>query len=200
MHKNVPRIESNTFYHVYNRGNNKQNIFFENENYYYFLRLWKKHITPIAETYAYCLLTNHFHFLVKIKNIEEESTGNSRMNKVEQHFANFFNAYTKSINKKYERTGKLFHHRFRRKSVEDERYLQQLIYYIHSNPQGHGIVEDFRDYGQSSYHSFLSTGKTESKREEVLKQFGSKELFIEYHNSLHIELKQLEKLEFENEE
>ena len=97
MSKNTPRLESHTFYHIYNRGNNKENIFIENENYYYFLKLWKKHINPIADTYAYCLLKNHFHFLVKIKEVEENKESLSRMNKAEQQFSNLFNAYTKAF-------------------------------------------------------------------------------------------------------
>jgi REP element-mobilizing transposase RayT len=59
------------FYHIYNRGINSCNIFAENENYEYFLHLYDKNISPVAETYAWALMKNHFHFLVKIKPKEE---------------------------------------------------------------------------------------------------------------------------------
>ncbi|MDD2814449.1 MAG: hypothetical protein PHP00_01760 [Thiotrichaceae bacterium] len=65
MSQTVPLIEGQ-YYHIYNRGNNGENIFFEARNYEYFFKLYIRHIYPIAETYAYCLMRNHFHLLVKI--------------------------------------------------------------------------------------------------------------------------------------
>lgn len=64
-------IELDATYHIFNRGNNGENIFIEDKNYYYFLGLLKKHILPIADIYAYCLLKNHFHLLLKIKDPDE---------------------------------------------------------------------------------------------------------------------------------
>jgi REP element-mobilizing transposase RayT len=64
-------LQHGKYYHIYNRGNNRENIFFEERNYRYFLQLYAKYIQPIADTYAYCLLYNHFHVLVRIKSIEE---------------------------------------------------------------------------------------------------------------------------------
>ena len=69
--ENKEPINFGNYYHIYNRGNNKADIFFENENYYYFLRLYAKYIEPIAQTFAWCLLKNHFHFLIRIKEKEE---------------------------------------------------------------------------------------------------------------------------------
>lgn len=59
-------------YHIYNRGNNRENLFVEPRNYPYFLNLYAKHILPIAETYAYCLLPNHFHFAIRTRTEEEQ--------------------------------------------------------------------------------------------------------------------------------
>src|SRR5690625_3170448 len=92
-------LEETYFYHIFNRGNNKQPIFLEDANYFYFLKLVKKHILPIADIYSYCLLNNHFHLLVKIK---EECEKNPS-----QSFSNLFNAYSKAFNKRYKRTGSL---------------------------------------------------------------------------------------------
>jgi len=64
-------LDPDVFYHIYNRGNNRENIFMEERNYTYFLRLYAKHVAPVADTYAYCLLRNHFHVLVRIKPAEE---------------------------------------------------------------------------------------------------------------------------------
>ena len=67
MPADIVPLAYGTFYHIYNRGNNHENIFVQERNYAYFLNLWWKHISPIAETWAYCLLRNHFHAAVYIK-------------------------------------------------------------------------------------------------------------------------------------
>ena len=61
------KFEHDTFFHVYNRGNNKEDIFIEDKNYSYFLKLIKDHLLGVAEIYAYCLLKNHFHLIIRIK-------------------------------------------------------------------------------------------------------------------------------------
>ncbi|MCX6351943.1 MAG: hypothetical protein NTX03_08775 [Bacteroidetes bacterium] len=188
MIKTIP-LENGCIYHIYNRGNNREDIFPELINYEYFLKLWVKHIMPIADTYAYCLLKNHFHAMIRIKEdlpeTDENKTG--RMNNAEQHFSNFFNAYAKAFNKKYNRTGKLFEERFKRKKIESDIYYTQLIYYIHANPQKHGFIDDFKLYPHSSYQSILSLGKTNLKRDEVIEWFGGRDNFIQFHNEKHIE-------------
>ena len=68
--KNKP-METGTFYHYFNRGNNRENLFKEEANYNYFLQLLKKHITPVVDVYSYCLLPNHFHLVIKTKELEQ---------------------------------------------------------------------------------------------------------------------------------
>jgi len=99
----------------------------------------------------------------------------------EQCFSNLFNAYTKAFNIKYNRTGKLFQERFKRKMVDSDSYFSELIFYIHSNPQKHKFLKDFRSYTYSSFPIILSDKPTKLKREEVLKWFGGKEFFEGYH-------------------
>ena len=172
------------FYHIYNRGNNRENIFFEERNYHYFLELWVKYIVPIAETFAYCLLRNHFHFLVRIKESIQTSevleTSEVSL-KISKHFSNMFNAYAKAINKRHDRTGSLFQTRFGRKQVTNEAYLINLIHYIHFNPQEHGFVEDFRDYPYSSYQAVLTTKSTKLARDKVLDLFDDRAALIDFH-------------------
>lgn len=76
MKKNTDPLEPGTFYHIYNRGINGTSIFFEHKNYKFFLEKYAKHITHVADTYAYCLLKNHFHFLIKTKSEEDIMTLN----------------------------------------------------------------------------------------------------------------------------
>lgn len=99
MKKDV--FQPGAVYHLYNRGNNKEDIFIEERNYIYFLHLLKKYILPISEVYAYCLLKNHFHVALRIK--EKEKLPEKYQEKIHLPFSNLFNTYTKSINKAYER-------------------------------------------------------------------------------------------------
>jgi REP element-mobilizing transposase RayT len=163
-------------YHIYNRGNNREDIFKEPRNFYYFLQLWRKHICPIANTYAYSLQPNHFHFLIEIHELGE--VANTKNN---QAFSNLFNAYTKSINKAYGRSGSLFQKSFKRKLINDDSYFTQLIFYIHSNAQKHGLINDFTHYPYSSYLSIISNQPTLLCRDKVLEWFGGKERYEEYH-------------------
>lgn len=177
-------LEPGKYYHIYNRGNNGENIFVEERNYTYFMNLYAKYIEPVAETFAYCLLRNHFHVGVRIK----EDLGGLQdlrgLKSPSQQFSNFFNAYSKAINRAYRRTGSLFENRYRRREVTTDCYFQRLIYYIHWNPQKHGFVPDFRDYAYSSYHLFLTDKPTFVKRDEALDWFGGHDGFIRKHQEL----------------
>lgn len=66
MSKTQPLIHGQ-YYHIFNRGNGGEKLFREDRNYPYFLGLCAKYVEPVTETYAYCLMPNHFHFLVRIK-------------------------------------------------------------------------------------------------------------------------------------
>jgi len=166
-------LEETYFYHIFNRGNNKQPLFLDNDNYLHFLKLVKKHILPIAEIYSYCLLNNHFHFLVKIKDECEKNPS--------QSFSNLFNSYSKAFNKRHDRTGSLFQRPFKRKRITEEDYLRQLVIYIHQNPENHGIVDNFEQYPFSSYASMLSNKPTNLKRSEDIGLFEDRENFIFMH-------------------
>lgn len=163
----IEQLEFGKFYHIYNRGINKEPVFFERDNYEYFMKLYEKHIDPIAETYAWCLLKNHFHFLVRIK----DEQGLNEMKSPHQYFSNLFNAYTKAINKKYNRHSSLFQRTFKRKLVNDEKYLKKLILYIHNNPVNHTICNHAMDYPWSSYLTHLSQKETKLKRKETIDLF-----------------------------
>lgn len=69
------KIEPGKFYHIWNRGNNRENLFYSSRNYEYFIRLYAEYLDPVAETYAFCLLPNHFHLLIRTKSIEVSPAG-----------------------------------------------------------------------------------------------------------------------------
>lgn len=101
-----------------------------------------------------------------------------------QPFSNLFNAYTKAINKKYNREGSLFKVRFKRERIETENYLMNVIIYTHLNPVKHKFQETYTEYKFSSYNSILSEKPTLLKRNEVLALFENKENFIFQHNEI----------------
>jgi putative transposase len=175
----LQELQHGCYYHVYNRGNNQQNLFLEERNYTYFLSLYAKHVEPIAETFAYCLMPNHFHVLVKVRDLSALPPGQASPSK---HFSNLFNAYSKSINKAQARTGSLFQKRFGRIPVKSDRYFAALVRYIHRNPQTHGFTTDFRQYPHSSYASLLSSQPTRLQRRAVLDWFGDRGKFAEAHD------------------
>ena len=182
------------YYHIYNRGNSGETLFREQRNYPYFLKLYAQYIEPVAETYAYCLMSNHFHFLVRIKDWQSSNgtlsrdcqscpSEDCRSLEASHAFANLFSTYTKAFNKAYQRTGSLFEKPFRRILVDSDRYFAVLVIYIHHNPQKHGFVDDFRNWPHSSYRTTLSNRPTRIQREAVLDWFDGRARFETSHNS-----------------
>ena len=161
--------------------------FSQSANYRHFLSLYARYVEPIADTYAYCLLPNHFHLLVRVKEAEEQQrtletrVPTARVLKPSQQFANLFNAYAKAINKAYGRTGSLFENPFERIRVTADAHFAHLTVYIHCNPQKEGIVTEFCDWPFSSYHAMLSTKPTRLKRDDVLAWFDGLEGLVAAH-------------------
>lgn len=173
-------LESDNYYHVYNHGNGSDILFRSDDNYNFFLKKFKQHVTPIAETYAYCLMPNHFHFLVRIK--EEEEIGRTfpkfqtlekfnRNKFISKQFSNFFSSYTQSFNKVNLRKGSLFYKNFKRKKITTEIYLKQAILYIHLNPVYHGFTDEVSKWRYSSYNAICDTKLTLINKVDVLNLF-----------------------------
>jgi REP element-mobilizing transposase RayT len=196
MSSNIPPLTCGNFYHIYNRGNNRESVFIQERNYAYFMELWWKYTYQIAETYAFCLLRNHFHAAVYIKNQEDltrDLTGfqnlsglnaNSKIKEPSQYFSNLFNAYTRGVNLATQRTGALFERPFERIPITSDDYFLRLVVYIHQNPQKHRFVEDFRKWNYSSYHELVANAPTRLKREKVMESFGSRDDFIRIHQEI----------------
>jgi putative transposase len=190
-----PPLLYDTYYHIYNRGTNSENIFIEERNYQYFLDLHFKYIELVAETFAYYLLRNHFHMLVRVRPEDEivQSLKTSDTYKgsdknvplppgfASKRFSDFFNAYAKGINKAYGRTGSLFQHPFGRTPVTSSRQFWNVVAYIHQNPQKHTFVDDFRDWRWSSYGILLADTPTRLQRAAVMEWFGGKAGYLELH-------------------
>ena len=165
-------LEKDHYYHIYNRGINSCTIFINESNYNYFIRLFIKHLIPYVTVYAYCLLNNHFHFVIRVDTEPEI---------VSQKFSNFFNAYVKSFNNAHGRTGSLFERPFKRIKLDSEHYLINLIIYVNTNPAKHDILYNFEDYSFSSYHQTLVKNSQIIEYAEVLDLFDDLENFKYLH-------------------
>jgi len=185
-------IEPGKLYHLYNHANGTLDLFRTDENYRYFLDKYKKYVFPYVDTLAYCLMPNHFHFAVRIKEGIDGNAGVLRKS-VTNAIKNWLISYTQVYNRTYSNRGNLYHQKIRRKLINDQRYLLHLIGYIHLNPVKHGFVLNPVDWKFSSYAAIISNKATLLKREEVLEYFDDEENFKYYH-----EMKIAEEFAYEN--
>ncbi|MEO1431570.1 MAG: transposase [Cyanobacteria bacterium J06633_8] len=140
-------FKSNHYYHIYNRGNNRQKIFFERDNYLYFLTKRREHLVEKGvEIIAYCLMPNHYHLLVYLND-----------ENVSEFMQKLALSYTKAINKRYKRVGSLFQGRFQSVLVDTDKYLIHLSRYIHLNPQKSYLVRKPENWEYSSYPEYINT-------------------------------------------
>jgi hypothetical protein len=127
-------------------------------------------------------MNNHFHLLVRIKNVNEITLEKKIL--PSQSFSNLFNAYTKAFNKSYNRHGALFERPFRRKEINFDNYFQNVIVYIHNNPVHHKICDHPLEYPWSSYVSCISEKPTKLQRNEVITIFNNIENFKLVHEEV----------------
>jgi len=177
----IEKLEYGKYYHIYNHAVGGVNLFRKAENYEFFLYLYGKHISPVADTFAWVLMPNHFHVAVRIKT-KEEMLDELAAKPPHQHFSNLFNAYTKSFNNRYLRWGALFERPFKRKRIDSIEYLKQTIIYIHQNPVHHGFCKHVLEYPWSSYLSCISVKPTKLKRKKVIGWFDDTANFITRHD------------------
>ena len=127
---------SEHYYHIYNRGGNFEHIFFQTENWLYFLRRLRRYCNPLlGAIIAYCLMPNHYHLLIHLKTDEFSQN-------VMQPFSV---SYTKAINKQQGRVGPLFQGPFQAKIADKNEYLLHLSRYIHLTPVSAGLVGTAED-------------------------------------------------------
>ena len=165
-------FEVGNYYHIYNRGCNKENIFWEHDNYIFLLNNINKYSEAFSITViAYCLMPNHYHLLVRQDSNHPISTFIQRV----------FNSYTKAINKKYKRSGTLFEGKFHSIQIDIENYLIHLCRYIHRNPIKAKLVDSVGKWENSNYHEWIGirNGKLFDKN-FILERFGSISNYIDF--------------------
>ena len=176
------------FYHIYNKGNNSQKIFYERDNYIFSLRKIRTHLCPHVDVLSYCLMPNHFHFLVyvpvepsqnepqihvanfektytlaELRATEERGLEENPINKsIRDGIAVILRSYTRAMNKRYKRPGSLFQQKTKAKdlSQKDINYPFVCFHYIHQNPIKSKLVKNPGDWEFSSYrdHAGMRNG------------------------------------------
>jgi REP element-mobilizing transposase RayT len=170
-------FEIGRFYHVYNRGNNKENIFLSARNYVHFLNLFDKYLSLYLDLFVYCLMPNHFHLLIRVKSIDSDDLGCL----LSRQFRIFFMAYAKGFNSENGRVGSLFQKGFKRVEVNEDCYLTAVIVYIHLNPVKARLVARSENWKFSSYRQILDSSSQTPTQLEVIEWFGGREKMIAFH-------------------
>lgn len=191
------KFEEDKFYHIYNRTIDKQAMFKNEDNYVFFLKKLDEYLTPVVELYAYCLLGNHLHLLLRVKPLPDLTIfgklSNLKNDKsthdiVSHQFRKFFQSYAMAFNKQHNRIGTLFQTPFKRALIDQEEHFTQLVYYIHANPQLHGLIRDFREWKWSSYCRILSDRPSKLKKKEVIEWFTDLLNFEKYHKEHYVNI------------
>jgi len=162
------------FYHIYNRGSNKENIFRKDENYRFLLQRVKKYtMRDHISTIAYCLMPNHYHFLLR----QDSDIPISKFMQA------IFNSYTKAFNRMFSRSGTLFEGRFKSVYVDSDEYLIHLCHYIHRNPINSSppLVKKIDNWEYSNYLEWI--GKRNGKLVDnsfIQEHFPNRNMYQEY--------------------
>jgi putative transposase len=157
----------NNIYHIYNQGNNRQTIFFKREDYLVFLNLYKKLITPSVSTIAWCLMPNHFHFMVYTdeKCNTKIKQGGIFIDPVTNGIRKLLSSYARIINNQNQRSGSLFRQKTKSKCISDIKampensytakdYQVNCFHYIHQNPLVAKLVTRLEDWEYSSFKDY----------------------------------------------
>jgi len=206
-HYDMP-FEAGGIYHIYNRSIDRKPLFVQERNYVFFLNKLDFYLSPFIDVFAWCLMSNHFHLMARVKDladIQKNELGklttfqklptleNGGVEKLQTYedvplivshaFQKMFQSYAMAFNVQENRVGSLFQSPLKRNLVDSDEYFTNLVYYIHANAQLHGFVDDFRQYPWSSYQRITSPKPSKLQKEQVLNWFGGIDQYIDYHAS-----------------
>ncbi len=169
-----------SYYHLYNRGWNRSEIFLDDEDYRHFELLFTRHLSPepvvdsrgreypwrypMIHLNSYCLMPNHFHILI----YQTDETGIIKL------ASSILTAYTMYFNKKYKRRGPLFENTYKAVLIHDDVQLQHITRYIHLNHR------EFRTWPYSSYKDYLKQPRTWIDSVPILELFASQQAYKEF--------------------
>lgn len=167
-------FETEEFYHIYNSAVGKEKLFTSSDNYRFFLDRFHFYTREVLSVYSFCLIRNHFHFLVKVhESVDHRS--------VSEQLRKFLISYSKAFNKEQHRRGSLFNKHLKRVKIDNDEQLIWTLYYIHRNPVHHKLTSNYKGFKWSSYQIFLADKSTKLMRDEVLDLFSGVNEFVKFH-------------------
>jgi len=194
------QFEKNQLYHIFNQGNNRQKIFFERENYLFFLRKIRTYVLPYADIFAWCLMPNHFHLMVMVNEVELVSARAllgakpSLSRSFNQSIGIMLRSYTNAINKQRKTSGSLFRQKTKAECVSctnevtpsfynengstkidtqnpEQQYPQNCFDYIHQNPVKARLVKNTTDWEFSSAQDYAGLRVGSLVNKEIAKDY-----------------------------
>lgn len=157
-------------YHVYNQGNNNERLFLEDADYLHFLELFNSYLTPYCETLSWCLMPNHFHFLIHTDDRCNflVKQGGLFIDPVTNGIRKLLSSYTHKFNRENNRSGSLFRPKTKAKNLNEEaerpfhyfgkeNYYLNCFNYIHQNPVEAGLVKNPEEWKWSSYQFYYGS-------------------------------------------
>ena len=155
---NAMKFSENELYHIYNRGNNRQPIFFRPANYLFFLEKVRKYILPYCDMLAYCLMPNHFHFLINAdtRTVAKKFISGNSKNILSESVKNLLSSYAQAINRQNKSVGSLFQQNTKAKCLLriEKDYDLACFNYIHQNPVKARLVRKMEDWPNSSFRDY----------------------------------------------
>jgi len=176
-----PDFTPGCYYHIFNRGANRQAIFKEKSNYLFVIQNLKKYANALSlSVIAYCLMPKHYHLLVR-------QDGDFPIGLLPQRV---FNSYTKAYNQSYDHAGTLFESRFKIKLIDEDSYLVYLCKYIHLNPVKASLVAKPEEWIFSNYQEFIGMRQGKLFDQEFFDEyFDNTEDYFTFVNEESIDLK-----------
>ncbi len=197
--RNTLKVDvDDSYYHIYARGHNKQKVFRDDEDFLFFIGLFRRHLSPKEvvdksgrsyphlwgdlELLAYCLMPNHFHMLV----YQVEQASMSRLMRA------IMTSYSCYFNRKYKKTGPLFETRYKASLIDSDEYLMHISRYIHLNPG------DWQAYPYSSIHAYFGVGQEDWLQPgRIIELFGSAPVYADFLDDYVSYKKSLDKIKDE---
>ena len=174
----------NNTYHIFNQGNNRERLFHKDDHYQDFMELFQSYVAPHCHVLCWCLMPNHFHFLIhtdtRVK--EKKKQGGLLLDPVTNGFRKLLSAYSHRYNLENSRTGALFRPKTKSKSITDEvpvkesglsniEYFTQCFHYIHNNPVAANLATDPGDWKWSSYRFYNGKRKNSFCNKDLAYKF-----------------------------
>jgi len=150
-------FEEDHIYHIYNRAN--ETVFYSRENYLYFIDNTRRLIYPFCDILAWCMMPNHFHFLIQA-NLKTITLAGEKhrptLQVLSKNLGTLLSSYTQALNKSKKRKGKLFAHNTQAKLIthQGNEYLKRCFFYIHQNPLEAGLVSNIEDWKYCSFPDY----------------------------------------------